>query len=135
MTTFCLMNQEESICHLYRNKITCFETKIPKKFNSAQKTKDYCSFIFPPGYSIYVEEYVLENDSPNNFVLLDGKHLQYSSKLNWKNRRNIFWDMLKKDHRLKAKSNRRDNIQCIKSLKVSNIQSFSDNIINFLILI
>ena len=77
------MNQEESICRLYRNKITCFETKIPKKFNSAQKTKDYCSFIFPPGYSIFVEEFILENAGPNNFVLLDGKHLEYSSRLHF----------------------------------------------------
>ena len=116
------MNQEESICRPYLNKITCFESGIPTIYNSSQKTKDYCSFIFPPGYSIYIEEFTLEEPGPNNFVLLDEKPLEYSPKLKWVDRRNIFWDGLPRDHPLTEKSDRRSNVQCIKSLKVC--QSF-----------
>ena len=121
MTSFCLMNQEEFICRLYRNDINCFQRTLPDRFNSSEKTKDYCSFKFPPGYSIYVEEFILKNAGPNNFLLLDGKHLEYSYKLKWTKRRNIFWDRLKVGHPLKEKSFRRSNLQCINSLKVTDI--------------
>lgn len=117
VTSFCLMNQEESICHSYVNDITCFANEIPDEYNSSQKIKDYCSFIFPPGYSIFIEKFVLEDFSPNNFVLLNGKPLQYTSELEWTNRRNLFWETLTSGHPLREKSNRRTN-QCIQSLKV-----------------
>ena len=67
------MNQEESICRPYLNIITCFENEIPERFESSGRRRDRCSYIFPPGYSIYVEEIILEDPSPNNFVLLDGE--------------------------------------------------------------
>ena len=117
------MNQEESICRSYQKRITCFENGIPDRFTSTEKTKDYCSFIFPPGYSIYVEEFIITDAGPNNFVLLDGKPLTYSPKLNWSNRVNKFWDRLNKGHPLKENSIRRSNFHCIKSLKVGNIKS------------
>ena len=94
------MNQEESLCRPYRKDINCFENTIPDRFQSSGKTKDYCSFEFPPGYSIYVENFILKNAGPNNFVLLDGKHLEYSSKLKWTKRRNMLWDKLENGHPL-----------------------------------
>ena len=117
------MNQEESICRWYQEKINCFNNSIPYRFSSLEKTKNYCSFQFPPGYSIYVEQFILEDAGPNNFVLLDGKHLEYSSKMKWTDRRNIFWDKLENGHPLRKKSIRRQNFQCIKSLKVNAIES------------
>ena len=114
------MNQEESLCRQYLNSITCFNSDIPDQFNSSGNTNVYCSFIFPPGYSIYVEEFILEDFGPNNFVLLDGKPLEYSSSLKWEDRSNYFWNTLKNEHPLKGKSNKRSNFQCIKSLKVYN---------------
>ena len=114
------MNREESICRPYLKNITCFEADIPNKFNSSGHTKDYCSFIFPPGYSIYVEEFILEDAGPNNFVLLDGKQLEYSSGLKWQDRHHKFWDTQKNGHPLKEKSSRRSNIKCVESLKVNN---------------
>ena len=119
------MNQQESICRSYRNDISCFNSTIPDQFNSSGRIKDYCSFIFPPGYSIYVEEFILVEAGPNNFVLLDGQDLEYSTKLQWTDRRNIFWDRgLENGHPLKEKSYRRFNFQCIKSLKVNGILRF-----------
>ena len=115
------MNQEESICRPYIRDISCFETEIPDHFNSSSKTKDYCSFKFPPGYSIYVEKFILEDAGPNNFVLLDEEPLEYSSELKWGDRRNVFWDTLKNGHPLREKSNRRSNFLCIQSLKVRDI--------------
>ena len=116
------MNKEESICRPYLKNITCFEAEIPDKFDSLGQGKDYCSFIFPPGYSVYIEEFILENPSPNNFVLLNGKHLEYSSEMTWQHRHHKFWGTLKNGHPLKEKSNRRSNIKCVKSLKVSNFK-------------
>ena len=118
------MNQEESICRPYEKNINCFEKTIPERFISSGKTKDYCSFKFPSGYSIYVEEFILEDAGPNNFVLLDNKHLEHSSKLKWTDRRNIIWSKLEKNHPLRKKSNLRSNFECIQSLKVSKIKSF-----------
>ena len=118
------MNQEESLCRRYLNYITCFNSDIPDQFNSSGNTEVYCSVMFPPSYSIYVEEFILEDFGPNNFVLLDGKPLEYSSALKWENRRNYFWDSLENEHPLKGKSNRRSNFQCIKSLKVYNFYFF-----------
>lgn len=121
-TSFCLMNQKESICRSNIKSVTCFENEIPDRFNTSDKTKDYCSFEFPPGYSIYVEEFIITDAGPNNFVLLDGELLEYSSKLKWSDRRNKFWSMLNNGHPLKEKSNRRSNFHCIKSLKVENFK-------------
>ena len=115
------MNQEESICRSYKNQVSCFANEIPDRFTSSEKTKDYCSFIFPPGYSIYVEEFIIKDAGPNNFVLLDEKPLGYTYKLEWGDRSNKFWGMLNKNHPLEEKSNRRSNFQCIKSLKVEKI--------------
>ena len=112
------MNPEESFCRSYLNQITCFESEIPSNYNSSQKTKDYCSFIFPPGYSIYIEEFVLEDPGPNNFVLLDEKPLEFTYELKWADRLNVLWDSLKNGHPLAEKSNRRSNFQCVESLKV-----------------
>ena len=94
------MNQEETICRSYRKDINCFKRKIPSRFESSKKDRDYCSFKFPPGYSLYVEEFTLEDEGPSNFVLLDGKHLEYSSKLKWTKRRNMLWDKLENGHPL-----------------------------------
>ena len=116
------MNPEESICRPYKKDINCFESSIPDRFISSEKIKDYCSFEFPSGYSIYVEEFILKDAGPNNFVLLDGKHLEYSSKLKWTHRRNIFWAKLE-NGQLREKSNLRPNFQCVKSLKVKDFNS------------
>ena len=118
------MNQEESICRPYEKNINCFEKTIPDRFISSEKTKDYCSFKFPSGYSIYVEEFILKDAGPNNFVLLDDKHLEYSPKLKWTDRRNNFWSKLEVGHPLRKKSDLRSNFRCIQSLKVKNIEGF-----------
>ena len=118
------MNQEETLCGPYLNDISCFNSNIPEHFNSSGNTEIYCSFIFPPGYSIYVEEFIIEDFGPNNFVLLDGKPLEYSSALKWEDRSNNFWNTLRNKHPLREKSNKRSNFQCIKSLKVYNLYFF-----------
>ena len=112
------MNQEQSICRSNINRVTCFENEIPDRFTSSEKAKAYCSFIFPPGYSIYIEEFIITDAGPNNFVLLDGKSLDYRSKLKWSDRSNKFWGMLNNAHPLKEKTTRRSNFQCIKLFKV-----------------
>ena len=118
------MNQEESICRPYEKNINCFEKTIPERFISSGKTKDYCSFKFPSGYSIYVEEFILKDAGPNNFILLDDKHLEYSPKLKWTDRRNNFWSKLEEGHPLRKKSDLRSNFRCIQSLKVKNIEEY-----------
>ena len=97
------MNQEESLCRQYLNSITCFNSDIPDQFNSSGNTNVYCSFIFPPGYSIFIEEFILEDAGPNNFVLIDGQHLQYSSELKWQDRHHKFWHTLNKGSPAKRK--------------------------------
>ena len=122
MTGFCLMNIAEPICHSHRENISCFKTEIPDYFESSGDIDMDCSFIFPAGYSIYVEEFIfLENDpGPDNFVYLDDEQLKYSSKLKWESRRQNFWGNLEKGHPLREESiiNRRANNQCVKKLKV-----------------
>ena len=116
------MNMAETICRSHREKISCFKTNFPYKFESPGDVDIECSFIFPPGYSIYVEELkFLEDDpGPDNFVLVDDKPLLYYSKLDWKSRRQFFWEDLKEGHPLREESiiNRRANSQCVKTLKV-----------------
>ena len=111
------MNQGETICRGHEKEVSCFETVIPHRFESAGRINSYCSFNFPPGYSIYVEEFILRDFSSNNFILLDGKPLQYSPKLEWSDRRRIFWDA-RNAQALKENSLRRSIHSCVKSLKV-----------------
>ena len=111
------MNQGEKICQRHEKEVSCFETEIPNRFESAGRNKSYCSFNFPPGYSIYVEEFILNDFSSDNFVLLDGKPLRYSPKLEWTDRRRIFWDV-RDVQALKGNSIRRSTHSCVKSLKV-----------------
>ena len=112
------MNQEESICRPYIRDISCFETEIPDHFNSSSKTKDYCSFKFPPGYSIYVEEFILDDPGPDNFVLLDGQLLKYRPKLRWEDREHTLWKNLHRYNPLNFRSTLRPNIACAQTLKV-----------------
>ena len=111
------MNQGEKICRGNEGELSCFGREIPHRFDSAGRNNTYCSFNFPPGYSIYVEEFILNDFGPDNFVLLDGKPLQYSPKLEWGDRRRIFWDALG-TQALKENALRRSSIPCVKSLKV-----------------
>ena len=114
------MNNAEPICRPYREQISCFN-EIPHEFVSFGDYDIDCSYIFPPGYSIYVEEFIfLKGDpGPDNFVLLNGKPLKYHTELKWKFRRQTFWDSLEKIHPLRNESviNRRPN-ECVKTLKV-----------------
>lgn len=111
------MNQGEEICAGHKKEVSCFETEIPYRFESAGRNSSYCSFNFPAGYSIYVEEFILNDPGPDNFVLLDGNHLNYSPKLEWNDRRRTFWDA-RNTQALEKNSLRRSNYPCVKSLKV-----------------
>ena len=113
------MNQKEKICRPYQADVKCFE-KIPYKFELDESYDEKrCSFIFPPGYSVYIEEFILENPGPDNFVLLDGNALVYRSKLKWEDRQQNLWKNLKNENPLREKYNRRLNYPCVKSLKVT----------------
>ena len=116
--SFCVMNQTEHICRPFLEEIRCFKTEIPYRFDSSETKDRYCSVSFPSGYSIYVEEFFLDETSPDDFVLLDGKLLQYSSKLKWEDRRQEFWEELNNGNSLKKKSNWRSSHRCVNSLKV-----------------
>ena len=119
------MNKVEPICRPYREKISCFNPleEIPHEFLSSGDNDIDCSYIFPPGYSLYVEEFIFLEDGPgpgpDNFVLLNDKPIKYYSELKWEFRRQTFWDSLEKNHALRNESviNRRPN-ECVKSLKV-----------------
>ena len=112
------MNQEEKLCRPYQAKIRCFQ-EIPQRFefDGGFNIKS-CSIIFPPGYSIYVEEFILDDPGPDNFVLLDERPLEYSPKLNWLDREQTMWSKLDKKNPLYMKASRRKNRSCVKSLKV-----------------
>ena len=120
MTGFCRMNKAEPICRSLRDKISCFKNGIPLQFESTGEIDIDCSFIFPPGYSIYVEEFIFLKDDPgpDNFILLNDERLQYHSELKWEFRRQNFWDTLEKGHPLRERSIRRANYQCVDTLKV-----------------
>ena len=90
--SFCVMNQKERLCRSHLEEISCFKMEIPYRFESSETIDRYCSVNFPPGYSIYVEDFFMDQTRPDNFVLLDGKPLQYSSKLKWVDRRQKFLD-------------------------------------------
>ena len=113
------MNQEEEICRPYKADVECFQ-EIPYKYEVDGSIVDKsCSVIFPPGYSIYVQEFTLDDPGPDNYVLVNEQALQYSSKLKWEDREQSFWAKLHTNHPLNKKSNRRFNIPCVKSLKVN----------------
>ena len=110
------MNQGEKICQSYQSNVKCFEN-IPAEFEFDGTTDDYCSFIFPPGHSLYVEEFILDDPGPDNFVLVDETEIRYKPKLKWQDRQQTWWRYLDKSHSLKNKSNKRRN-SCIRTLKV-----------------
>ena len=124
---FCLMNPGEKICKQHAQN--CFTDEIPGFFNYEGRTEKYCSVVFPPGFSIHIENFNIDDPGPDNFVLLesenfDEKKLGYHSKVEWGNRIQKYWKMLPDSHQLSNKHIRRDNIQCVKSLKVKLFSSF-----------
>ena len=112
------MNQGEKICRPHQADVRCFQT-IPDRFelNEISEVKS-CSLIFPPGYSIYIEEFLLDDPGPDNFVLLDGTERPKFPKLKWEDREQTPWVNLV-NNPLKMKSNQRENIPCVKTLKVT----------------
>ena len=118
---FCLMNPGEIICEPHAQN--CFTDKIPRYFDYNGLENQFCSFIFPPGYSTHIENFNIDDPGPDNIVLLeseifDEKTLGYHSKVEWGNRIQKYWKKLPDLHQLSNKHIRRDNIQCVKSLKV-----------------
>ena len=112
------MNQEEKICRPFQAEASCFE-EIPHRFEvDGRIDEKLCSVIFPPGYSIYVEEFILDDPGPDNFVLLDGQLLEYRSKLQWEDREYTLWKNLHRYNPLNDRSTRRSNIPCVQTLKV-----------------
>ena len=113
-----MMNQEEKICRSYQAKVRCFD-KIPSRFEfDGFIDEKSCSVILPSGYSIFIEEFILDDPGPDNFVLLDGRPLEYNSKLKWEDREQTMWKNLNTRNPLNMKSTRRPNIPCVKTLKV-----------------
>ena len=110
------MNQGEKICQAYQKNVKCFEN-IPAEFEFNGSIHNDCSFIFPPGYSMYVEEFILDDPGPDNFVLEDATEIRYQPKLKWQDRIHTWWKFLDKSNPLNDKKNKRPNA-CIKSLKV-----------------
>ena len=111
------MNQEETICQPYKAEVRCFQL-IPYRFEFDGRINDKCSLTFPSGYSIYVEEFILDDPGPDNFVLVDGRTLEYNAKLEWEDREQKLWKKLPKSNPLNGKSYRRQNIPCVTKLKV-----------------
>ena len=120
-----MMNQQEKICQSYQNDVRCFEN-IPHRFEFDGRIHDDCSFIFPPGYSMHLEVFVLNNPGPDNFVLNGEAPIGYESKLKWEDRIQSFWKKMDKDHPLYKKANLRVN-RCVKTLKVTEPQIFFNN--------
>ena len=114
-----MMNEEEKICRPHHAKVRCFQ-KIPDRFELIKNSEvRSCSIIFPPIYSIYIEEFLLDDPGPDNFVLLDGIHIPFRPKLKWGDREQSPWTNLDNSNPLKMKSNQRLNFRCVKSLKVT----------------
>ena len=118
---FCLMNPGEIICKPHAQN--CFTDEIPRYFDYNGSGNKFCSFIFPPGYSIHIENFNIDDPGPDNIVLLesenfDEKKLGYHSKVEWAQRIQKYWKALPDSNQLSNKFIRRDNIQCVKSLKV-----------------
>ena len=117
--TFCMMNQGEKICREYQPEVRCFQ-EIPYRFEfEGSDDKKSCSVILPPGYSIYVEEFILNDPGPDNFVLIDGNFPKYRPKLKWEDRGNIFWKKIHHNNPLNKKSTQRSNLPCVSKLKVN----------------
>ena len=112
------MNPDEKICT--NKQMSCFGTQIPRKFDFDGSINDSCSVTFPAGYSIFVEKFTLDEAGPDSFVLLDGKELDYHSEVKWGNRAQLFWKNLPENNPLRDEYIRRDNVQCVRSLKVFN---------------
>ena len=114
-----MMNQEEKICRNYQAEARCFD-EIPDilEFDSSSDEKS-CSVIFPPGFSMYIEEFIMDDPGPDNFVLIDGNFQKYKSKLKWEDREQPFWTNLQKTNPLSMKSIRRSNLPCVRKLKVT----------------
>ena len=110
------MNRREKICQSYQTKFKCFQN-IPAEFKFDGSSDDDCSFIFPPGYSMYVEEFTLNDPGPDNFVLDGDTEIEYKPKLKWQNRIQTWWSYLDERNPLNKKLNQRFNA-CIKKLKV-----------------
>ena len=113
------MNQEEKICQSYQNDVICFQ-EIPNRFEFDGSRNKSCSLVFPSGYSIYVEEFVLDDPGPDNFVLSDGNDIDFHSKLKWQDRQRVGWNKLGKKHPLNKEPSQRSNLPCVKTLKVIN---------------
>ena len=124
------MNQEESLCRPYETAVRCFE-RIPDRFDYDGSIDEDCSLVFPPGYSVYIEEFnLVDYKNPDNFVLINGDHQGYRPKLQWEDREQTLWTELNKcesnscePNPLLKKSTRRE-LDCIKSLKVTKIIKF-----------
>ena len=110
------MNPGENICKSYTKNVMCF-TEIPLKFEFDGLIDDDCSFIFPQGYTVYIEEFILTDPGPDNFVLVGETKEKYRSKLKWEDRKQKSWKYLDEQNPLYQKSNPRSN-KCIKTLKV-----------------
>ena len=118
---FCLMNPGEKICKQHAQN--CFPDDIPRFFDYEGQTDKYCSVVFPPGFSIHIENFKIDDPGPDNFVLLenfDEITLGYHSKVEWGQRFQKFWKALPDSNQLSKKYIRRENHQCVKSLKVSS---------------
>ena len=115
-----MMNQEEKICRPHKAEVSCFQT-IPDRFELSENSETKsCSLKFPPVYSIFIEEFNLDDPGPDNFVLLDGTHLLFRPKLKWEDREQTIWkNNLDNSHPLYMESDRRVNIPCVKTLKVT----------------
>ena len=118
---FCLMNPGEKICKPIKQ--SCFTDEIPRFFDYNGQRNNFCSFLFPPGYSIHIDHFLIEEPGPDNIVLLESenfeeKQLEYHSWIKWNQRIQKIWKTLPDSNPLSKKHIRRDNIQCVKSLKV-----------------
>ena len=120
----CLVNPGEKICNSIKQN--CFTDEIPRFFDYEGRTEKYCSAIFPPGFSIHIENFNIDDPGPDNFVLLESenfgvKKLGYYAKVEWYQRFQKYWKELPDAHQLSNKHIRRENIQCVKSLKVRSL--------------
>ena len=121
---FCLMNPGEKICKQHAQN--CFPDDIPRFFDYEGQTDKYCSVVFPPGFSIHIVNFNIDDPGPDNFVLLESenfgvKKLGYYAKVEWYQRFQKYWKELPDAHQLSNKHIRRENIQCVKSLKVRSL--------------
>ena len=78
----------------------------------------------------HIENFKIDDPGPDNIVLLESenfyeKKLRYHSKVEWYQRFQKYWKELPDSNPLSKKYIRRENIQCVKSLKV---RSFSCSI-------